>query len=92
MFYCKNKNSYSFITAAQYVDRVTTPRGYPDVDRNPPKPANEISQVLFQTEQQNRNLRSTSLSILFMTFGQFIDHDLVETPHASASSDCPNTL
>jgi len=64
---------------AEYVDKYKydVPRGYPGFQ---PKlePANKVSQELFQVEKETKGSRK-HLSTLFMTFGQFVDHDITDT-------------
>ena len=61
--------------------KVDLPRGFLHApffgDRSPP--ANLISNVLFDVEQENKG-NSQHLSSMFMTFGQFLDHDMSLTP------------
>jgi len=42
-------------------------------------PVNAVSQQLFEVENENTG-NSMQLTTLFMTFGQFLDHDVAETP------------
>ena len=82
-------------SAAQYArdGRHDTPRGFPNSDPVLPPP-NLISQQLFQLEDVPMPLKSLrdgekfrkkieTPTTLFMTFGQFLDHDVAVTPHAS---------
>lgn len=47
------------------------------------EPANRISSQVFVVERtQNTQIDNEALSVLFMTFGQFLDHDLALSPHA----------
>ena len=74
------------LSAAQYEDGKDTPRGFPKAPlfKQTLPPPNSISESLFHVETTNTgNYRQ--LSVLFMTFGQFLDHDMVATPHASCT-------
>ena len=62
-----------FFIAADYVDGVDTPRGFPGTTPVV-QPANKITDELFNVEQQNKG--TGDISVMFMTFGQFLDHDL----------------
>lgn len=68
---------YPFI-GADYVDRVDTPRGFPGTFPEVP-PANKVSQALFNVEHTNKG--NGHLTVMFMTFGQFLDHDLALSTH-----------
>jgi len=54
-----------------------TPRGFPGTSPVLP-PANAVTQQLF-LEKKNTG-HNMKLTTLFMTFGQFLDHDVTETP------------
>ena len=60
---------------ADFVDKVFTPRGFPGTSPKIPT-ANQISQTAFNVEKKNTG--NNRLSVMFMTFGQFLDHDLTE--------------
>ena len=66
--------------------RHDTPRGFPNTYPVLP-PANKVTQTVFQTERTNPKPSGANvhLSTLFMTFGQFLDHDITFTPHASCT-------
>jgi len=64
------------IVDADYVDGITTPRGFPGTNPKVPT-AHEVSNRIFQVETKNGG-NSNRLTVLFMTFGQFLDHDLTE--------------
>jgi len=69
----------SIIIAPAYADddKHDTPRGFPGTRVLPP--VNAVSQQLFEVENENTG-NSMQLTTLFMTFGQFLDHDVAETP------------
>ncbi|XP_066924530.1 lactoperoxidase-like [Clytia hemisphaerica] len=64
------------IVDADYVDGITTPRGFPNTSPVVPT-ANQVSQAVFQVETTN-NGNGNGLAVSFMSFGQFLDHDLTE--------------
>ena len=66
------------ILAAKYLDGITVPRGFPQTKPVLP-PANLVSQSIFNVELQN-NGNDNGLAVAFMTFGQFLDHDVTEVP------------
>ncbi|XP_066931789.1 peroxinectin A-like [Clytia hemisphaerica] len=66
----------SRIIDADYVDGITTPRGFPNTSPVVPT-ANQVSEAVFQVETTN-NGNGNGLAVSFMTFGQFLDHDLTE--------------
>ncbi|XP_057310626.1 lactoperoxidase-like [Hydractinia symbiolongicarpus] len=65
---------------ADYVDsnNLDTPRGFPGTLPRVPT-AHEVSRAVFRVQTINRQ-RST-LSTMFMAFGQFLDHDFAYTSH-----------
>jgi len=71
--------------APAYADDGTndTPRGFPGTSPVLP-PANAVTQQLFQVEKKNTG-NDMKLTTLFMTFGQFLDHDVTETPMAKCN-------
>lgn len=72
---------------ASYAGGKDTPRGFPGTRPIVP-PANKVSKVAFQVEQENKG-NSRKLSILLMTFGQFLDHDVALVRHAECDvKDC----
>lgn len=77
-----------FPADASYVDGFDTPRGFPGTDPLLP-PANEVSTNLFPVERSDERERENrdNLSVLFMTFGQFLDHDIALAPHPSRCDD-----
>ena len=72
-------------TASNYVDlrRVDTPRGFPETNPVIP-PANKVSLAAFSALTTNGG-NSQKLSTLFMTVGQFLDHDIGISPHRTCS-------
>lgn len=67
------------------VQSLDTPWGFP---KTYPRvaPASYLSQRLFKVENHNQGNKK-NLSILFMTFGQFLDHDLALVPKGE---ECKN--
>ncbi|XP_057310618.1 lactoperoxidase-like [Hydractinia symbiolongicarpus] len=65
---------------ADYVDKnnLDTPRGFPGTFPRVPT-AHEVSRAVFRV--QFKNEQSSSLSTMFMAFGQFLDHDFGYTTH-----------
>ena len=77
----------SLFTAASYArDGLhDTPRGFRNTDPVL-APANKITQTVFKTETSNpktTGVNAAKLSTMFMTFGQFLDHDFAFAPHAT---------
>ena len=73
--------------AADYVDRhkIDTPRGFPGKSTEKQIPtAHEASQTLFNVKDANKG-NSKGTSVMFMTFGQLLDHDIALTPR----NNCP---
>ena len=70
------KTEKHFALDADYVDGITTPRGFPNTSPVVPT-ANQVSEAVFQVEATN-NGNGNGLAVSFMTFGQFLDHDLTE--------------
>lgn len=66
----------SFI-GAQYADNFDTPRGFPGTSPVIPT-ANQVSEELFKVENQNKG--TGDLAVMFMTMGQFLDHDMSVSP------------
>ena len=67
-----------FILAADYLDEITLPRGFPETKPELPT-ANQVSQSIFHVELENTG-NDLGLAVAFMTFGQFLDHDITEVP------------
>ena len=76
-------HQYIVILGADYVDKYDTPRGFPGTKPKVP-PANQVAQTVFRTERKNK--KGNDLTTLFMTFGQFLDHDLTFSPHADCKT------
>ena len=51
--------------------------------------AQEVSDLLFRISFRDRGSRNRT-SVIFMTFGQFLDHDFAYVIHGPASL-CPNS-
>ena len=51
--------------------------------------AQEVSDLLFRISFRDRGSRNTT-SVIFMTFGQFLDHDFAYVIHGPTSL-CPNS-
>ena len=70
-----------FSLDADYVDkrRTDTPRGFPGTRPKVP-PANEVSMAVFEAKKINGGNKN-KLSTLFMTVGQFLDHDFALSDH-----------
>ncbi|XP_057310631.1 lactoperoxidase-like [Hydractinia symbiolongicarpus] len=65
---------------ADYVDadNLDTPRGFPGTLPRVPT-AHEVSRAVFSV--QTENTQRSTLSTMFMAFGQFLDHDFGYTSH-----------
>lgn len=76
----------SRLLAADYVDqrKLDTPRGFPRTLPVVPTP-HEVSAAVFRVQIENKEKASKALSAMFMSLGQFIDHDMGSTPHPSCS-------
>ena len=79
----------SLFKASEYANdgKRDTPRGFPNTYPVLPPP-NQISQKLFQVERLTLARKGAIVqkpTTLYMTFGQFLDHDISFTPHAT----CP---
>ena len=74
-------NSLSSFTVADYVDRrkTDTPRGFPGTLPIVPPP-NMVTQDIFEAKTQNQGNRD-KLAVIFMTIGQFLDHDIAFGDH-----------
>lgn len=71
----------AFILGAQYAGDDDTPRGFPGTPSIPL--ANQVSEELFKVEEQNKG--TGDLSVMYMTMGQFLDHDMSVSPHGSCN-------
>jgi Animal haem peroxidase. len=69
-----------------YVDRrrVDTPRGFPETTSIPSP--NTVSQAVFEAQERNQG-NLIKLSTLFMTTGQFLDHDVGLSIHGPCDVD-----
>jgi len=68
----------TYLIGAEYVDLFDTPRGFPGTKPKVPS-ANEVAQGTFQVERKNK--MGSDLTTLYMTFGQFLDHDITFMSH-----------
>ena len=65
--------------------RADTPRGFPRTKPTLPTP-NEVSDVVFQPNKiQGQNTKK--LAVIFMTVGQFLDHDMAFVTHGKCKSN-----
>ncbi|XP_066927072.1 uncharacterized protein [Clytia hemisphaerica] len=86
------------VIKASYADGYDTPRGFPcnpspnkKFDSRSLPTSHQVSRNLFKITTENVK-NQHSLSTLYMTFGQFLDHDITLTPHESCKrKDCSNT-
>lgn len=81
------------ILAARYI-RNDIPIDHPSLlNRNPrrnlPPSAQKVSDLLFRISFRDRGSRKRT-SVMFMTFGQFMDHDFAYVIHGPTSL-CPNS-
>ena len=67
-----------FFKGADYVDGFDTPRGFQGT-KPFVQPANKITDELFKVEHHDKE--TGDMSVLFMTFGQFLDHDVGLAAH-----------
>eukprot|EP00111_Clytia_hemisphaerica_P006574 TCONS_00019053-protein len=76
---------------ANYVDQrqVDTPRGFPGTKPRVP-PANKVSLAVFHAKQNDDGNR-WKLSTLFMTMGQFLDHDFALVGHSKCKAQSCNS-
>uniref|UniRef100_A0A7M5UE79 Uncharacterized protein n=1 Tax=Clytia hemisphaerica TaxID=252671 RepID=A0A7M5UE79_9CNID len=75
---------------AEYVDRrqVDLPRGFPGSNPSNIPSANKVSIAVFKAKQENKG-NNALLSTLFMTAGQFLDHDMALSLHGKCDiKDC----
>ncbi|XP_057290750.1 eosinophil peroxidase-like [Hydractinia symbiolongicarpus] len=77
-------------TAALYhdVDGLDTPRGFPTLSTPVLPTALEVANKLFHDNEEDFGNKG-NVSLLHMTYGQFLDHDMSLTPHGAGSS-CEN--
>lgn len=70
-------------------DGIDTPIGHPSLtdssERGFPT-AQEVSDTVFVIDRQDFG-RSNRVSHIFMTFGQFVDHDITLIEHPTAKKD-----
>ena len=72
---------YSLFLAGVYDDGVDLPRGHPHASDYEHLPtAHEVSRNVF-TSVTDQTKNDKNMSVLFMTFGQFLDHDIAFSPH-----------
>jgi len=66
---------------ADYVDanKLDTPRGFPGT-KPVVAPPNRVSQAIFTAGKINKG-NDEKLAVIFMTTGQFLDHDMVSGTH-----------
>jgi len=75
-----NKNFF-YHKDSDYVDRrrVDTPRGFPGTSPIVPPP-NMVTQDIFRAKVENQG-NEDKLAVIFMTTGQFLDHDIAFGTH-----------
>ena len=76
---------FHLFTDSDYVDqrKVDIPRGFPKTRPDVPPP-NKVSEAVFEARQHD-DVKKQKLSTLFMSFGQFLDHDLAITLHGECN-------
>ncbi|XP_057291870.1 lactoperoxidase-like [Hydractinia symbiolongicarpus] len=70
------------LVAADYVDGIDTPRGFPQTIPIVPT-ARQVSDAVFRVQNVNIQRARRGLSAMFMAFGQLLDHDIGLTTHPS---------
>lgn len=59
------------------------PRGFPGTKERLPT-ANQVSRGVFRALRRNSQRTRLGVSVMYMTFGQFVDHDLTLVDHSSS--------